>query len=125
MVKLNYLLPLFLLTSTSFAFLNAGLSKAQELNKHQEFMADIESYARNHGGTFSDVSDQQNIKTAKQLCSAIGQKGLSNSFEQFVSVAEGKSEGTQKSLGFFFAKSVEYYCPQYMEDLRNYIDTYR
>ncbi len=125
MFKINYLLPLFLLSSTSFALVNPNLSKAQDLTKNQEFMADIESYARNHGATFSDVSDRENIENAKKVCTAISNKGVSTSFEQFVSVAKGKSEATQKSLGFFFAKSVEYYCPQYMSDLRNYLDKYR
>lgn len=124
LIKFNSLLPVALVTS--LAFLAPSVAKAQLSDKDQAFLREIESYAEERGTTFSDVSDQTNIETAQKLCTGIQNQGLSTAFEKFIGKAKANeevTEGEAEALGYMFGKSVEYYCPQYSDDLNQYLQS--
>jgi hypothetical protein len=90
----------------------------------QAFLVEIETYARNQGTTFSDVSPSTNIKTAKTICEGIQNNGVSNSFDSYIKASAQESENNQAALGYVFSASVKYYCPQYLSDVGNAIKNY-
>lgn len=88
----------------------------------QAFLVEIETYARNNGTTFNDVSPTANVKTAKTICENIQANGVSNTFDNYINNVDSDSnisEGNKNVLGYLFGISVKYYCPQYLSDVQN------
>jgi hypothetical protein len=89
------------------------------------FIAEIEAYARNNGTTFSDVTPAQNVNNAHTICNGVQTNGASAALKAYFNSLSSENpnltEGEQSALGYFFSTSVRYYCPQYLEDVRNFL----
>ncbi len=89
------------------------------------FIADIEAFARNNGTTFSDATPEQNVETARTICTAVENNGASTAIENYFQAIlvqfPNLTEGEQSALGYMFSTSVKYYCPQYLADVRNFL----
>ncbi|MCF4970019.1 DUF732 domain-containing protein [Nostoc sp. CMAA1605] len=101
-------------------------SENKQLNQTDlAFIADIESFARNNGTTFSDVTPEQNVKTARDICTGVKNNGASTAIKTFFNAITTQNpnltEGEKSALGYIFSASVKYYCPQYLPDVRNFL----
>ena len=99
MFKLNYLLPVALVTS--LAFFNSSGAKAQISNKDQAFLKEIETYAQQRGKTVSELSAENHLESAQKICTAIPNQGVSNSFEKLVSGAKTAFKVAQSAQQYY------------------------